>query len=115
MDDPRVQRTSGPDAVVPKRAQLEQWLLGVLDATLITCIIEAKESLSPEDQDRWVGHVELYFEPGVTPHTRLTDDSVCIKAAIAAIARSARPTLYYAQGSMVHYFRDFTRRGSSPA
>jgi hypothetical protein len=49
-----------------------------------------------QGEDTMYIRVQHHPRSGVTPHTRLTDDSVCIKAANAAIARSARPTLDYA-------------------
>jgi hypothetical protein len=67
MDDPRIQRTS-PDAVVPKRAQLEQQTRAFLSKSVMSCILEAKEPLSAEDDDRWVGNIHLFSVPGFEQH-----------------------------------------------
>jgi hypothetical protein len=92
MDDPRIQRT-GPDAVVPKRAQLEQQTRAFLSKSVMSCILEAKEPLSSEDGDRWVGNIHLFSVPGFEQHrgtffgialgesfpsTRLREDSTCM-------------------------------------
>jgi hypothetical protein len=67
MDDPRLQRT-GPDAVVPKRAQLEQQTRAFLSQLVMSCILEAKNPLSSEDDDRWVGTIHLFSVPGREQH-----------------------------------------------
>jgi hypothetical protein len=67
MDDPRIQRT-GPDAVVPKCAQLEQQTRAFLSKSVMSCILEAKKPLSSEDDDTWVGNIHLFSVPGFEQH-----------------------------------------------
>jgi hypothetical protein len=52
---------------------------------------------------------------GVTPHTRLTDDSACNNASRVASAQRARQTFYFIGKDTTYYLQLFTSTGSNAA